>query len=98
VLAHESRQPRSWLIFHVRQYTSHPSDTPMVVIIVLLLGIPVFLTGVISRKKSYLVCAAIVMGLIGIATGHPIYAAADLFGVAVGYYLGSHFVRREPKK
>lgn len=68
----------------------------MVFLIVLLLGIPVLLTGIISRKKSYLITSAIFMGFVGVATGNPIYAVADLFGVAVGYYLGSRFVKKDP--
>lgn len=55
----------------------------MVLFWVLLLAVPVYLVGVLTKDKSALIVAAIIAGVIGMLTGSSKYLFVDLFGVAV---------------
>jgi hypothetical protein len=71
--------------------------TGTVVFIVLLLAVPVFVIAVLTKSKVALTFAAIIAGIIGVATGNPAYAIADLIGIAVAFWLGiSHINSQKP--
>jgi flagellar biosynthesis component FlhA len=55
----------------------------MVLMWVLILAVPVYLVGVMTKSKSALIFAAIIAGVIGVLTGSAEYIFVDLFGVAV---------------
>ncbi len=55
----------------------------MVLMWVLILAVPVYLVGVMTKSKSALIFAAIIAGVIGVLTGRAEYIFVDLFGVAV---------------
>lgn len=59
-----------------------------VFLIVLLHAAPVFVIAAWTKSKVKLTIAAIVAGTIGVGTGNPAYAAADLIGIAVAFGLG----------
>lgn len=63
-----------------------------VVFIVLLHAVPVFVIAVWTESKAALIVAAIVAGIIGVATGNPVYTVADLIGVAIAFVLGISFI------
>lgn len=69
--------------------------TPFVVFIVLLHALPVLAIAMWTKSKFALTFAAIVSGGIGIATGSPAYAAADVLGVAIAFVLGIGYVNRK---
>ena len=60
----------------------------MVLLIMLLHAVPVFIIGVWLDDVFALAVLAFISGLVGIFTGSPEWIAADLFGVAIAYYLG----------
>jgi hypothetical protein len=66
--------------------------TPLVLVIALAHAVPVFLVGVITKNKSALNIAAIIVGLIGIIIGKAQYAPYDLLGVGIAYFLALTFV------
>jgi hypothetical protein len=55
----------------------------MVLMWVLILAVPVYLVGVMTKSKSALIFAAIIAGVIGVLTGSAEYIFVDLFGVAI---------------
>jgi len=55
----------------------------MVLMWVLILAVPVYLVGVMTKSKSALIVAAIIAGIIGVLTGSPKYLIVDLFGVVI---------------
>jgi hypothetical protein len=63
-----------------------------VLFIVLLHAVPVFVIAVWTESKFALIVAAIVAGIIGVATGNPTYIFADLIGVAIAFALGISFI------
>lgn len=63
-----------------------------VLFIVLLHAVPVFVIAVWSKSKFALILAAIIAGIIGVATGNPAYIFADLIGVAIAFALGISFI------
>ena len=66
--------------------------TLVVLGIVLLHAVPVFIVGVLTKSKLILLFAAIIAGVIGVATGNPAYTAADLIGVVIAYFLGISYI------
>ena len=59
-----------------------------VLFIAAMLGLPVLITAIVSNSRANLNAAAIIMGVLGILTGHPMFMAADLFAVAIAYFWG----------
>lgn len=71
--------------------------TSTVFLIVLLHAAPVFVIAAWTESKVKLTIAAVVAGIIGVGTGNPAYAAADLIGIAVAFGLGISFINsRKP--
>ena len=66
-----------------------------VLFIVLLHAVPVFVIAAWTESKLALVIAAIVAGIIGVATGNPSYMFADLIGVAIAFALGIAFINEQ---
>jgi hypothetical protein len=71
--------------------------TITVFLIALLHAAPVFVIAVWTESTVKLILAAVVAGIIGVGTGNPAYAAADLIGIAVAFGLGISFINsRKP--
>jgi len=69
--------------------------TGTVVFIALLHSVPVFVIAVFTKSKVALTFAAIIAGIIGVATGNPAYAIADLIGIAVAIWLGISLINSQ---
>ena len=63
-----------------------------VLFITLLHAVPVYVIAVLTKSKRALIFAAVVAGIIGVATGNPAYMVADLIGVAIAFALGISFI------
>lgn len=66
-----------------------------VLFIVLLHAVPVFVIAAWTESKLALFIAAIVAGIIGVATGNPTYMFADLIGVAIAFALGIGIINEQ---
>ncbi len=64
----------------------------MVFFIALLHAVFVCVIAVWTKSKVALTIAAVIAGIIGVATGNPAYMLADLIGVAIGFALGISFI------
>lgn len=69
--------------------------TGTVVLIALLPAVFVFGIAAWTRSKVALIVAAIIAGIIGVATGNPAYAIADLIGIAVAFWLGISLINSQ---
>jgi len=69
--------------------------TGTVVLIALLHAVFVFGIAAWTRSKVALIVAAIIAGIIGVATGNPAYASADLIGIAVAFWLGISLINSQ---
>jgi hypothetical protein len=69
--------------------------TGTVVFIALLHAVPVFVIAALTKSKVALTVAAIIAGIIGVTTGNPAYAIADLIGIAVAFWLGISRINRQ---
>ncbi len=69
--------------------------TGTVVLIALLPAVFVFGIAAWTRSKVALIVAAIIAGIIGVATGNPAYASADLIGIAVAFWLGISLINSQ---
>jgi hypothetical protein len=65
----------------------------MVIVYMLFHALPVFFTGVFSQNKTALIVSAIIMGIIGAATGNPVYFIADLFAITLAYLAANKFMK-----
>ena len=70
----------------------------MVIIIMLILAAPVFLVGLGSRNITALNITAVIMAILGIFTGNPIYIAADLFAVGITYVIARSIILEKTKE
>lgn len=66
-----------------------------VLFIVFLHAVPVFVVAVLTKSKVALTIAAIIVGIIGAATGNPAYMAGDLIGVCIAFWVGISFINNQ---
>jgi hypothetical protein len=63
----------------------------MVFFIALALALPVIGVGVIFRNAKAVIFAAMIMGGVGLASGNPYFAGADIVGVIIGTLIAMQF-------